>query len=800
MADPFSKVRVSPEEMDQFEAALGFFPYGNESLLDASDQDEFIVPYDVRVHLLGKVASNTALSEGDALHAHTLKNLETHITHELEDSQLYGYQQEVVHSIKDFLQYPEYDHNDEPIRAGYIKLPTATGKTAIYAHTINEITREAHKQGEALKTLILVPGRDLVDQTVGVNTEAEGAEEDTEELLRGFAKFAPDKIITEYHGGKKDLSGDVVVMTYQSLNRAIDGQRFDTSMFDVIVGDEIHCALGVTTKNNLLKTMENKITIGFSATTEYGINKKVKDLLPTEIYRMELRDAIESGYLAPVRALAITTNDKIIASGRNEFKEEELLKLIESEWRNKTAVTIAKEFIEEGQQGIITCLPGENLRHAREMAARLSGTEATDQNTGEKRNIHCEVVAGEMTARQRKDLYRRFETGEVDVITAVDLLNEGWDSVTAKFLINLRPTTSQVLGVQRLGRILRPGKDGELATIVEFIDDIEKPGKNLFTFYHAMDEQTVTQNKIYGRPKHNSADPGLKHAPVLELPNNLKKLIADMDHKVLDDRIFGKIPVGGDEYLSLTAACAEILHISHNYAQDIAEELGIEGRTMRFGMRYAQGYSRDEIKQIGERFTEKYGERPPEGFMPMSGVATLLGTTVPLSKKLVEHLEIKGVEYLFSSHKTSGYSPEQVKQIQEKHEAEKQLLRLAQINRFIGLTTRGPSKVVCEIIKELEIEPTKNSQNATLYRKEDAEAIAEAYRNRYGDVAPSGYMNINMLANDSKIASAPTLRKIARQLNITVRRMRFSNGKSSPAYSPEEVEQILSVARARYKK
>lgn len=111
------------------------------------------------------------------------------------------------------------------------------------------------------------------------------------------------------------MSGDVVVMTYQSLNVAVQNSRFNASDFGVIVGDEIHRALGPTTRQSIGRVMDGKIAIGFSATTEYAPNKAVRDLMPTEIYRLELRDAVERGYLAPIRAIAIVTNDKLFASG-----------------------------------------------------------------------------------------------------------------------------------------------------------------------------------------------------------------------------------------------------------------------------------------------------------------------------------------------------------------------------------------------------------------------------------------------------------------------------------------------------
>ncbi|MEK9196027.1 MAG: helicase-related protein, partial [Patescibacteria group bacterium] len=410
-------------------------------------------------------------------------------------------------------------------------------------------------------------------------------------------------------------------------------------MFDIVVGDEIHRGLGTATMTSVSRVIENKIAIGFSATTEYGRNKTVKDLMPTEIYRLELREAVDKGYLAPIRAIAITTGDTLTASNSGDFKEADLAKLITSEWRNKTAIDIARDFVAEDQQGIITCLPGDNLRHARELATRLCKESIIDAKTGKIRDIKAQIVHGEMSIKERREIYKQYETGDIDILTAVDLLNEGWDSVQAKFLINLRPTTSQVLGTQRLGRILRPGKDGQIAAVVEFIDNIEKPGNKIFTFYHAMGEQEITQDKVYGRPS-RPGRPVDDPLPLPELPDELKKLIATMDHKVLDERIFG-VRVAPEGYISLKAFAKEY---GKDYAvcKKLAAEHGIVIEQHRFRHQAGQSLSQEAQEQLKLLLAELPAEAP-EDYMSLEAfgrdvISEIMPiSTVKLKKLAAEH-------------------------------------------------------------------------------------------------------------------------------------------------------------------
>ena len=768
-----SNATISEQQMEGLENALGFYPYGDENLVDISDNGDFMVPQDFRIHLLEKVAEGQ-VTVGDVIHARALKRLEDHATNELEHTLLYNYQQDVVRNIKSFLQYPEYDEQDRPIRHGYVKLPTATGKTAIFAHTVQEITNHIAGEQERLKTLVLVPGRDLVGQTVGTPDVSEEGEE-AEEMARGFARFAPDLTVTEYHGGKKDLSGDVVVMTYQSMHRAVREGRFDSEMFDVVIGDEIHRGLGAATKQSLTAVIRDKLTVGFSATTEYGRDKKVKDILPAEIYRLELREAVDKGYLAPVRAVAITTKDILKATGRGEFKDEELAKLITSEWRNNTAINIASEFVAEGQQGIITCLPGENVRHARDIANRLSKENVVDAKTGKIRNIVAQVVHGEMDIKERRDIYRRYEAGQIDVLTAVDLLNEGWDSVQAKFLINLRPTTSQVLGTQRLGRILRPTEDGQIATVVEFIDNIEKPGDGLFTFYHAMGEKEVTQGKVLGgptRPGGNPEDP----LATPELPDDLKRLVARMSHQVLDERVFGLIKEADETVINIKQM-AEKFGCSDTLIYQLVNKFGMKLSFYKFPN---GSVGRAFAVEDQQTFEDAYNNRHSTILETDQPVKSLLKLARELglktTKSLQKILDENGIEY-------GMYAlPNNQPALCIKDEDEQVVLKLPEFNvseateddmtlnifaREIGLDRKTITAMAEELGFEIKQRVFKGKRIKSLSSSERRLIIENL-----DPIAPEGAMSLEQYIKQNK-TSAITIIEILSNSGLEIDRYRF---------------------------
>ena len=526
-------------ELELLERAEGYFGVPMQFTERDMPEPTELQPDDIRIIAAAglAIAQEMGISDTDALditrtHLQMLHNLDTYIESReggMSQSELHEHQHDVFHKIYDFFAHPPQDDDGEFMRHGYIKLPTGTGKTAIFTTLVDVLNKPIEEGGKKLKSLVLVPKIDLVGQTVG---------DEAADNVRGFARFATDTTTSEYHNKKKDLSGDAVVMTYSSFRNLVKAGKLPQDMFDIVICDELHNALGEQTTRALEEYGKDKFVLGLTATAEYAQDKKVMDLLPYEIDSMDLREAIEEGFLAPVRCFAITSDATIetVKGAGGDFSDKELEVLIENEWRNQKAVEFAKSFVEEGKQGLISCVPGQNLAHAKLMAAEVSKQQVVDAKTGKIRNIRALAVDGKMSKKERENIYQAYERGEYDVLTYVDLLTEGWDSAQAKFLINLRPTTSPVNAIQRLGRILRPNENGDIATVVEFIDKSNKPQ---FTFYHALGEDTIELGRVYGKVQDATAE----HRPrsdIANLPADIRELLRDIDHRLIGELTVAK--------------------------------------------------------------------------------------------------------------------------------------------------------------------------------------------------------------------------------------------------------------------
>ncbi len=452
---------------------------------------------------------------------HLLYNLENYIdNHEsgLITSQLRKGQQDVLHDVYDFIRTPPRSEDGVTVHRGFIKLPTGVGKTAIFSSLVDILNKPLSDSTAPLKSLVLVPKLDLVEQTVGTNGK------------RGFAQFGQGTSVSKYTAYEKDLTGDAVVMTYQSLARAWKSGVLTQGMFDLVICDEAHRALGEETAKAFEAIVGNGVTIGLTATPEYK-TKHVSSLFPEEIHNLGLREAIETGLLSAVQCFAITSDAKIETIKSGDFTDTELSGLVENEWRNQRAVQFAKTFVEEGRQGLISCVPGGGTKHAQELAEQLKKEFIIDPKSGDLRRIKAMAMSG--SVKDRQEIYSEFEAGEIDVFTYVDVLTEGWDSEVASFLINLRPTTSPVNATQRLGRVLRKSDKNKLATVIEFIDQTDKP---LHTFFHILGEHEIKQGEIYGQPRSETRDSGASSSDPefmrveYDLSDELRELIAKIDH------------------------------------------------------------------------------------------------------------------------------------------------------------------------------------------------------------------------------------------------------------------------------
>lgn len=400
------------------------------------------------------------------------RNLERYIADDQKGDVLYEYQKNIVHDTARFL--------GAGVRRGYIEAPTGTGKTVLFV-TLAEAF--SYQDDTPPKILVVTPTKDLVRQTQG------GTRGD-----KGFAGFAPDLSVGTFYSdtptGLKGLEAQVTITTYASLSKLaampVTVQRQDgtrktriinqiNAKFDIIFLDEGHKALGVANRRIINDIADDKLIIGFTATPEYTASRSLATLLPHLIHRLDLKEAIMLGMLSPVIpvTLAAPTSamQKFIIGALGEYENKSLKELIYNPKRNQMIIDIAARLIQAGNTPIIACIPGDNMLHPQHIAEQLSEQVITEPD-GTQRLIRAVAVTSSVPAVKRQEYYAQLEKGELDALTYIDVLTEGWDSQRANVIINGRPTRSLVAARQRMGRILRNKPDGRPAIALDIADHV----------------------------------------------------------------------------------------------------------------------------------------------------------------------------------------------------------------------------------------------------------------------------------------------------------------------------------------
>ena len=79
-----------------------------------------------------------------------------------------------------------------------------------------------------------------------------------------------------------------------------------------------------------------------------------------------------------------------------------------------------------------------------------------------------------VTYALRRNIIHQFKEGETEVIFVRDMFNEGVDIPHADCAMLLRPTSSNTVFQQQIGRVLRKSSDKEYALIVDFTGNAKR--------------------------------------------------------------------------------------------------------------------------------------------------------------------------------------------------------------------------------------------------------------------------------------------------------------------------------------
>lgn len=324
------------------------------------------------------------------------------------------------------------------VRRMLVCLPTGAGKTVIFSHLAQLAQRQvlvlAHREE------LLFQARDKLQQAL--------ADERVVAIERGAERGAQD--------------AKVLVCSIRSLHE----QRLAAVMrgrdVGLVVYDECHHAaaddnLRVLRQLGAFERDWGGTLLGFTATTARGDGKGLDQVFEQIVYSRSLPELIDDGYLSKLRGFRISTSADLtrLASTGLDFREDELAEAVDIEERNALVARSIQELARD-RRTIAFCV---TVNHARHLCRSLDAL-----------GVPAGVVHGTMPAEERARALADFRAGRVQVMCNVAVLTEGFDDPGVSCVAMARPTRSEGLYAQCVGRGTRlyPGKTDCL--ILDFVD------------------------------------------------------------------------------------------------------------------------------------------------------------------------------------------------------------------------------------------------------------------------------------------------------------------------------------------
>ena len=312
---------------------------------------------------------------------------------------------------------------------GTIVLPCGTGKSLLGVEAIRRI---------GVTALVIVPTKDIVKQWVEDAREHLGIEPGT--ILEGKVKLAP-----------------VTIGIIDSIDNKMDVTELD--YFGFVIHDECHrsCA---RKNQRVMSNIRAKWRLGLTATKmrEDGLAKLIDWTFGECLLQKSMGYMISHGFLLAPEIIPIETNFNYVHSGL-KFREVDYIHkaLIDNGERVNLIVSIAKKIIEENKTTSLLVL-ANRIEYCEILCAAMTS-----------QNLPAEVVTSHSGKKYREETIAKFKSGEVRVMLATSLADEGLNVTRLSDIILAFPERARGRTIQRLGRVMRPfaGKYPRLWDIVD---------------------------------------------------------------------------------------------------------------------------------------------------------------------------------------------------------------------------------------------------------------------------------------------------------------------------------------------
>ncbi len=315
-------------------------------------------------------------------------------------------------------------------RAGLVVLATGLGKTWLSAFDAN--------RPEFARVLFVAHREEILTQA-----------------RETYHKIRPNATLGLYTGTEKVADADIVFASIQTLGQGRHLENFACDAFQYVVVDEFHHA-ATQTYRRLLDHFTPMFLLGLTATPERTDGGDLLALCQENlVYRCDVVEGIRRGLLAPYHYFGVPdeVDYRNIPWRSSRFDEAALTAAVATETRARNILDQYRN--RAGTRTIAFCC---SQAHADFMAKFFC-----------EQGVRAVAVHAGPTSAARSASLKELEAGNLDVVCAVDMFNEGVDLPHVDTVMMLRPTESRIVWLQQFGRGLRTATRKDHLTVIDYV-------------------------------------------------------------------------------------------------------------------------------------------------------------------------------------------------------------------------------------------------------------------------------------------------------------------------------------------
>lgn len=340
---------------------------------------------------------------------------------------------------------------DAAIRETLLVAATGAGKTQMFLRLL----MDACDADLAARALIVAHRKELIDQPLERIGQINRA------WLLGGALQRPRVGVIQAE--RRDVDRQLTIATVQSLSPKRLEQLLAHGPITHFVVDECHHATAPTylrIRDALLTANPNLYHLGVTATPLRSDGDGLSRVYQKDSARITIADLVRLGWLVQPRWLAIDTKISIagVHTRGGDFVASELAETFDTPNGRRIVVQAYQQYA-AGRRAIAFTA---SVDGAHKLAAAFNDV-----------GVSAAAVDGTTPAETRADILKRFRRGELQIVANCQVLTEGFDAPGTSCVLMARPTQSDSLYIQCMGRGLRPAngkaEPGEDCLILDFV-------------------------------------------------------------------------------------------------------------------------------------------------------------------------------------------------------------------------------------------------------------------------------------------------------------------------------------------